>query len=200
MAISSGGGEQTPESLELGRAPVDKLLLACVLAASTAYVVFLIVMQLTPREAERADRQGYLGVVSGESQPNGRGAGEEDPAAGVAERGGRGSAYYVGNGQPPRPVTLAESSTERAKPPEGAAAPRRPTRIPATHVQTVQTQTSETSGMPKLGLTKLVAARVEQLGALRLSAPEPDPASALGPTRGALNPPPGHVRVGVGPH
>lgn len=172
------------EPLQLGRAPVDRLLFGCVLAASAAYVVFLVVMQLSPREPEGADKQGYLGVVSGESQPNGLGAGEQDPATGTAELGGRGSAYYIGNGQPPRPVTLVESSSS------GESTPR----IPARRVQAGQAMAAGgESSLGRLALDELVFARVQQLV-------EFDQTSALRPAGRALNSPPGHVRVGIGPN
>ncbi|WP_052551010.1 hypothetical protein [Enhygromyxa salina] len=191
--------EHAPEPLELGRAPVDRLLFGCVLAASAAYIGFLIVMQFAPRDAERSDKQGYLGVVSGESQPSG-GAGEQDPAAGVAERGGRGSAYYAGGGQTPRPVTISETETKRRASATDPTKQDRPTRIPAAHVQaSASSQLGQvTGGLAKLGLSELVAARVEQLVAA--PAPALPPASPLGPAGGALNAPPGHVRVGVGPN
>lgn len=179
--------------LKLARAPADKLLLGCVLAASAAYVVFLVVMQLTPRAPEGADKQGYLGVVTGESQPSGLGGGEQDPATGVAEVGGRRSAYYVGNGQTPRPVTLSERSPET-----GAATKLGPKSEPPPRSLP---GTSQVGTLGILALEELLLTRMRELAESAPSlAPSPAPSSPLRPAGSALNPPPGHVRIGVGPN
>lgn len=113
MAITSASTDEA-EELRFTRPPVDRLFLACVLAACLGYVAFLIVMALVPREPEDPAKQSYLGVVTGESQPLGGGPGEDDPATGVAVRGGAGSAHYAGGGRP-RPVVLIDGELGSAR-------------------------------------------------------------------------------------
>jgi hypothetical protein len=149
------------------RSPVDRLLLGCILAASLAYVVFLVVMQWLPAEPEAGPRQGYLGVVSNESQPGGLGGGEDDPATGVAERAGVRPGYYIGNGQAPRPVELSEAEGDV----EGGEK-RAPVLVPATRVE--PGASLGRSGLGTLGLDELIVAGLETKLAVqleRLSAP-----------------------------
>ena len=107
MAIATPPREASEPSeapLRLDRAPVDRLLLICLAAATLAYVGWIVALQIWPPDPQADARQAFAGFVPGSSQPP-AGPGEVSPAT-AGEIGSRklGTSHYWFGGGTPRPI------------------------------------------------------------------------------------------------